>query len=70
MTNVQITGINLNVVERGSGIPLLLAHGFPLDHSMWSGQLEGLAVRGGAFLCGIARTIGCDQPLLPETEAS
>jgi pimeloyl-ACP methyl ester carboxylesterase len=31
------------VVERGSETPLLLFHGFPLDHSMWRGQLEGLA---------------------------
>jgi pimeloyl-ACP methyl ester carboxylesterase len=43
MAKVQVNGINLNIVERGSGIPLLFAHGFPLDHSMWSGQLDGLA---------------------------
>lgn len=43
MANVQVNGIKLNVVERGSGTPLLLAHGFPLDHSMWSGQLDRLA---------------------------
>jgi pimeloyl-ACP methyl ester carboxylesterase len=43
MAKVQVNGITLNVVERGKGLPLLLAHGFPLDHSMWSGQLAGLS---------------------------
>jgi pimeloyl-ACP methyl ester carboxylesterase len=43
MAKVQVGEISLNVVERGSGTPLLLAHGFPLDRSMWAGQLDGLA---------------------------
>jgi 3-oxoadipate enol-lactonase len=34
---------NLYVERRGSGPPLLLVHGFPLDHSMWRFQLEELA---------------------------
>jgi pimeloyl-ACP methyl ester carboxylesterase len=29
----------------GAGQPILLVHGFPLDHSMWSGQLAGLSNR-------------------------
>jgi 3-oxoadipate enol-lactonase len=40
MTSVQVGKVGLNIVERGSGTPLLLVHGFPLDHSMWRGQLE------------------------------
>lgn len=36
-------GIKLNFLERGSGQPLLLVHGFPLDHSMWAGQMDDLA---------------------------
>jgi 3-oxoadipate enol-lactonase len=35
----------LHYVERGSGMPLVLVHGFPLDHSMWLEQLEGLSNR-------------------------
>lgn len=43
MSLVQVGEVCLNVVERGHGTPLVLVHGYPLDHSMWSGQLDGLA---------------------------
>jgi pimeloyl-ACP methyl ester carboxylesterase len=35
--------IALNVEVAGSGPPLVLVHGFPLDHQMWQAQIEGLA---------------------------
>jgi pimeloyl-ACP methyl ester carboxylesterase len=35
----------LNVEERGAGRPLLLVHGFPLDHTMWIGQIDALSSR-------------------------
>ena len=40
---VRAGQVTLQVTESGHGIPLLLVHGFPLDHSMWRGQIEGLA---------------------------
>jgi 3-oxoadipate enol-lactonase len=40
MKQVEIPGARLNVVDRGQGSPLLLVHGFPLNHSMWSAQIE------------------------------
>lgn len=43
MPKIRLSDIELNVVERGQGQPLLLVHGFPLDHSMWRGQLDELA---------------------------
>lgn len=43
MPAIPIGDIRLNVVERGSGRPLLLVHGFPLDHTMWTGQTTALA---------------------------
>jgi pimeloyl-ACP methyl ester carboxylesterase len=43
MKRVPLGDIELNVVERGGGLPLLLVHGFPLDHSMWQGQIDALA---------------------------
>lgn len=33
----------LHVETRGDGVPLLLVHGFPLNHTMWSDQLDDLA---------------------------
>ncbi|MCH7725762.1 MAG: alpha/beta fold hydrolase [Planctomycetes bacterium] len=40
---VSVTNCDLNVVDVGSGKPLLLVHGFPLDHTMWRGQIDGLS---------------------------
>ena len=45
MNTVNIGPIDLDVVDRGSGAPLLLVHGFPLDHTMWNAQIEVLSVR-------------------------
>ena len=42
MKRVGVGDIQLATIDRGEGIPLLLVHGFPLDHSMWSGQIAGL----------------------------
>ncbi len=43
MKRVSIGDIELAAIEQGQGVPLLLVHGFPLDHSMWAGQVEGLS---------------------------
>lgn len=44
-TRIDIGELNLHVVEEGEGEPLLLVHGFPLDHQMWHGQIEELKDR-------------------------
>src|SRR5437773_12119040 len=43
MSFVQAGNVRLNVVESGRGSPLVLVHGYPLDHSMWRSQIDGLA---------------------------
>ena len=43
MATIHANSAEFNVVERGAGPPLLLVHGFPLDHSMWQRQIDGLA---------------------------
>lgn len=43
--HVGVDGIDIAVVEAGKGIPLLLVHGFPFDHTMWQAQIEGLSHR-------------------------
>ncbi len=40
---VRAGQIDLQVVERGAGMPVVLVHGFPLDHSMWDAQIEALS---------------------------
>jgi pimeloyl-ACP methyl ester carboxylesterase len=46
MTNdIPVRDGQLHVVQTGQGTPLVLVHGFPLDHSMWQGQVDGLADR-------------------------
>ncbi|MCL4202134.1 MAG: alpha/beta fold hydrolase [Pirellulaceae bacterium] len=43
MVRVPLAEVELNVLDQGCGTPLLLVHGFPLDHTMWSGQVDALA---------------------------
>ena len=45
MQIVSVAGVRLRVVDRGRGAPLLLVHGFPLDHSMWTAQSEHFSQR-------------------------
>jgi len=35
--------IELSYYETGSGAPVVLIHGFPLDHTMWRAQIEALS---------------------------
>ena len=51
-------GRRIVVRQAGTGVPVVLLHGFPLDHTMWDGQWE-LVAAGGA-LDGSARLIAPD----------
>jgi pimeloyl-ACP methyl ester carboxylesterase len=51
---LTIRGTELSYVDRGTGMPLVLVHGFPLDHTMWAGQINGLARQSGDLLMGEA----------------
>lgn len=51
---VIVSGRRTNVWTQGAGLPLVLVHGFPLDHSMWNAQLEALEPH--------ARVIAVDLP--------
>jgi pimeloyl-ACP methyl ester carboxylesterase len=39
----QLDGIEIHYRDEGSGRPLLLVHGFPLTHAMWSQQIATLS---------------------------
>jgi pimeloyl-ACP methyl ester carboxylesterase len=43
MPTQLIGGIHIYYDERGSGTPLLLVHGFPLDNRIWKVQLDSLS---------------------------
>ncbi len=45
MKTVQVAGADFRVLDAGAGKPVLLVHGFPLDHDMWSAQTEFLVSR-------------------------
>jgi 3-oxoadipate enol-lactonase len=39
---ITIDGLSLSCEDRGSGPPIVLIHGFPLDQTMWEPQLDAL----------------------------
>jgi 3-oxoadipate enol-lactonase len=39
----HINGAELFVEEKGHGAPIILLHGFPLDHGMWQSQVDALS---------------------------
>ncbi len=43
MSFLTASGMRFYVQDAGHGSPLLLVHGFPLDHSMWSPQVEAFS---------------------------
>jgi pimeloyl-ACP methyl ester carboxylesterase len=40
---VRAGQIELHVVDQGAGMPVVLVHGFPLDHTMWQAQIPAIA---------------------------
>ncbi len=43
MKSFSVRGTELHCVDRGQGRPVLFVHGFPLDHTMWTAQIEALS---------------------------
>jgi len=42
MPRVALPTVELSYVAKGVGQPVVLLHGFPLDHTMWSSQIAAL----------------------------
>ena len=40
LRTIEVSGVRFRVVDEGTGPVILFVHGFPLDHSMWSAQIE------------------------------
>jgi pimeloyl-ACP methyl ester carboxylesterase len=45
MNTAQLTHTKMAYVDEGTGPPVLLVHGFPLDHTMWEAQVAELRNR-------------------------
>lgn len=43
MPNLTTAAGDLHVLTQGEGPPILLVHGFPLDHTMWREQIDHLS---------------------------
>ena len=43
MKRISVNGHELHVFDRGEGSPILFVHGFPLNHTVWQGQLDEFA---------------------------
>jgi len=43
MKTARISTGELAYIDRGAGQPVLLVHGFPLDHTMWEAQIDALS---------------------------
>ena len=43
MQRAALSTIELAYLDRGVGTPMVLVHGFPLDHSMWAAQIDAMA---------------------------
>lgn len=44
MPRIRVNGISMNFVDQGSGMPVLLVHGFPFSHEMWKFQIDELSL--------------------------
>ena len=43
MLTIKLPGVDLALADQGVGRPVVLIHGFPMDHSIWARQVESLA---------------------------
>ncbi len=69
MTMLTIDGLSAYVADEGSGPPMLLVHGFPLDHTMWTEQIRELSPRYRLIapdLRGFGRSQGTDGTVTME----
>ena len=70
MESANVNGVDLAYVHRGQGTPLVLIHGYPLDHSIWDPILPLLEdtftvivpdLRGFGASSGVERTYGMED---------
>ena len=60
MKSLHVNGIRFAIVDEGSGPAVVLVHGFPLDHTIWEGQIRLLA-RHGRVIAPDLRGFGASE---------
>ncbi len=45
MPSLIVNGSRINVLDEGSGLPIVFVHGFPMSHAMWAAQTSALRDR-------------------------
>lgn len=73
MNTLRVNGIELATVDRGAGPPVVLLHGFPLDHTMWNAQVEALSKRHRVLapgLRGFGRSGASDGTVLTGSQSA
>jgi pimeloyl-ACP methyl ester carboxylesterase len=70
MPTRDINGVQLHYTDQGSGKPVLLVHGFPLDSRMWDAQVPALAAAGCRVIAPDLRGFGQSRSDSPFTLGS
>ena len=60
LKKLHVNGVDMSVLDEGAGRPIVLVHGFPLDHSIWEGQIAELA-RHGRVIAPDLRGFGASE---------
>ena len=60
---LTVDGLTFNVLDEGTGEPVLLVHGFPDDHTIWRGQ--GPAPVAAGYRVIAPDTRGCGESDMP-----
>jgi 3-oxoadipate enol-lactonase len=60
---IQLPDFRMEYEDQGLGLPLLLIHGFPLDHTLWNPQVKELQ-KAARLLAPDLRGFGGSDPVL------
>ena len=72
MPTIDAAGGSFHTIDQGTGTPVVLLHGFPLDSRMWAAQVSALAAAGHRVIAPDLRGFGqsrSDRPFTIESLA-
>ena len=68
-STLKLNGRAVNYIDQGQGAPLLLVHGFPLDHSMWQRQVDFFQ-SNYRVICPDLPGFGASEPMIEPNNGS